>query len=104
MLKGINQWCFPEGTRLEKIFEYSRNAGFDAVELNVNPEGGIGLTMDTTPEEAKAIVQLASSYNLQLRSISTSLLWRSPLSSPEESVRSEGRKVISKQIELASEM
>jgi len=104
MLKGINQWCYPEGTPLEKVFEYSRNAGFDAVELNVNPVGGIGLTMDTTPEEAKAIVQLASSYNLQLRSISTSLLWRSPLSSPDEKVRAEGRQVIRKQIELAHAM
>ena len=40
MLKGINQWCYPEGTPIEKVFEYSKNAGFDAVELNVNEAGG----------------------------------------------------------------
>lgn len=104
MLKGINQWCYPEGTTLEKVFEYSRDAGFDAVELNLNPGGGEGLTVDTSPEEAESIVQLASSYNLQLRSISTSLLWQSPLSAKDESVREQGRKVIEKQIELAAAM
>lgn len=37
MLKGINQWCYPEGTSLEKVLEYSKEAGFETVELNVNP-------------------------------------------------------------------
>jgi hexulose-6-phosphate isomerase len=104
MLKGINQWCYPEGTPLEKVFEYSRDAGFDAVELNVNPDGGIGLTMDTTDEEARMIVELAASYNLKLRSISTGLLWKTPLSDQSESVREQGRKVVKKQIELAAVM
>lgn len=102
MLKGINQWCYPEGTTLQKVFKYSRDAGFDAVELNVNPDGGIGLTMDTAEKEALEIVQLASSYDLQLRSLSTSLLWRMPLSSPDENIRKAGRQVVEKQIKLAN--
>lgn len=104
MLKGINQWCYPEGTPLEKVFEFSRDAGFDAVELNLNSAGGVGLTVDTTASEAKTILQLASAYNLQLRSISTSLLWQTPLSSASEGVREQGRQVIEKQIELAAVM
>ncbi|MGM0838380.1 MAG: sugar phosphate isomerase/epimerase family protein [Bacillota bacterium] len=104
MLKGINQWCYPEGTPLEKVFEYSRDAGFDAVELNVNPEGGIGLTMNTTIGEAKKIVELASSYKLQIRSISTGLLWESTLADPSTRVREHGRTVVEKQIELAAAM
>ncbi|AXI10451.1 TIM barrel protein [Oceanobacillus sp. 143] len=104
MLKGINQWCYPEGTPLEQVFAYSRDAGFDAVELNLNPAGDVGLKMDTTAAEAKEIVQLASSYNLKLRSLSTSLLWKSPLSDPSENVREQGRKVVEKQIELAAAM
>lgn len=104
MLKGINQWCYPEGTPLEKVFEFSRDAGFDAVELNLNSAGGVGLTVDTTASEAETILQLASAYNLQLRSISTSLLWQTPLSSASEGVREQGRQVIEKQIELAAFM
>ncbi|RDW21424.1 xylulose 5-phosphate 3-epimerase [Oceanobacillus arenosus] len=104
MLKGINQWCYPEGTSLEKVFEYSRDAGFHAVELNLNPDGDVGLTMNTTAEEAKAIVKLASSYHLKLRSLSTSLLWESPLSDSSENVREQGRKIVEKQIELAAVM
>jgi hexulose-6-phosphate isomerase len=101
MLKSVNQWCFPEGTPLEQIFEISRDAGFDAVELNLNPPGGVGLTMETTAEEADAIAALAAKYSLKLRSVSTSLMGRTPLSSPDESVRAQGRAVVIKQMDLA---
>lgn len=104
MLKGINQWCYPAGTPLEKVFEYSRDAGFDAVELNVNEPGDVGLTMETTKDEALQIVELASSYGLKLRSISTALLWKYPLSHRSESVREQGRQVVEKQLELAETM
>lgn len=46
-------------------------------------------------------MKLASSYNLKLKSISTSLLWESPLSDPSETIRGEGRKIVEKLIELA---
>jgi hexulose-6-phosphate isomerase len=104
MLKGINQWCYPEGTPLEEVFAYSKEAGFDAIELNLYDSNGIGLTMDSTPGEAEAITKLALSYGLQLRSLSTGLLWQSPLSSVNGNVREQGRKIILKQIELASVM
>ncbi|GIP35180.1 sugar phosphate isomerase/epimerase [Paenibacillus sp. J2TS4] len=101
MLKGVNQWCFPEGYPLERVFEVSREAGYDAVELNVNPEGGVGLTMETTAAEAEQIGRLARQYGLQLRSISTSLLWRHPLSSDDAAVREQGGRIVRKQLELA---
>ncbi|MGN8644806.1 sugar phosphate isomerase/epimerase family protein [Gracilibacillus sp. HCP3S3_G5_1] len=104
MLKGINQWCYPEGTALEKVLEYSKEAGFDTVELNLNHPGGIGLTMDSSPEDAKEIKKLVEDYSLKIQSLSTSLLWEVPLSSKEESTRAKGRKVIEKQIELAAAM
>ncbi|WP_010677009.1 sugar phosphate isomerase/epimerase family protein [Bacillus timonensis] len=104
MLKGINQWCYPEGTSLEDVFKFSKEAGFDAVELNVYEAGGVGLTMETTPQEAEAIVSLAASYGIQLRSISTGLLWQSPLSSPDANVREQAKAIILKQLELANAM
>ncbi|PYI55201.1 sugar phosphate isomerase/epimerase family protein [Paenibacillus flagellatus] len=101
MLKSVNQWCFPEGTPLPELFEISRDAGYDAVELNVNPPGSVGLTIETTAAEAEAVAKLAGEYGLKLRSVSTSLLWRHPLSSDDPAVREQGRAVVSKQLELA---
>jgi len=102
MLKGINQWCFPEATPLETIFVLSQKAGFDAVELNLYQPGTVGLTLETSLQEAENIAKQAKSFNLQLRSLSTGLLWQAPLSSPDESVREKGRAIVEKQIELAS--
>lgn len=104
MLKGINQWCYPEGTQLEKVFEYSSNAGFDAVELNVYEEDGLGLTLDTTIQEAELIAKQAEQHGLKLLSLSTALLWKAPLSSLDVTVREHGRKIVKKQLELASVM
>lgn len=101
MLIAINQWGFPEGTPLELLFQEAKEAGFDAVELNLNPAGSVGFTMETTAAEAEAIGATARKHGLQLRSLSTSLLWRSPLSSRDESVRQEGSRVVAKQLELA---
>jgi len=101
LLKGVNQWCFPEGTPLRQVFEISKDAGYEAVELNVNPEGGVGLTMETTAAEAEAIGKLAGRYGLALRSLSTGLLWRYPLSSSDPAVRGQGRRIVMKQLELA---
>lgn len=104
MLKGINQWCFPEDTSLENVFRYSKEAGFDAVELNLYQPGGIGLTLDTSAKEAEAIKKLADSYGIKLRSLSTGLLWEAPLSSNDEGTRKRGRTIVKKQLELASVM
>ncbi|MDM8099085.1 MULTISPECIES: sugar phosphate isomerase/epimerase family protein [Oceanobacillus] len=104
MLKGINQWCYPEGTSLEKVLEYSKEAGFETVELNVNPSGGIGLTVDSSADDAKKIKSIIEAYDLEIKSISTALLWQFPLSSPDEAVRARGRAIVEKQIELAAAM
>lgn len=101
MLKSVNQWCFPEGTPLPKLFEISRDAGYDAVELNVYPIGhSAGFTLETTPAEADAIAKLAADYGLQLRSVSTGLMGRNPLSSPDPAVREQGRGVVTKLLEI----
>ncbi|MDR0270710.1 sugar phosphate isomerase/epimerase family protein [Paenibacillus sp.] len=104
MKKGINQWCFPAGTPLGKLLRTSSAAGFETIELNLYASGGVGLTMDTTPEEAKAMARLVQSYGLAVGSLSTEMLGRHPLSSPDRETRSLGVDSIRKQIELALEM
>ncbi|MFD0715398.1 sugar phosphate isomerase/epimerase family protein [Paenibacillus sp. GCM10027626] len=101
MIKSINQWCFKSDTPLEQVMAVSGDAGYGAVELNLYEPGGIGFTMDTTAAEAEKIGQLARQHGLQLRSLSTSLLWQYPLSSADDAVREQGRRVVSKQMEIA---
>ena len=103
MLKGVNQWCFAEGTPLDAVLAVSKQAGYDAVELNLyeGPDS-IGLHVDITAARAEAIGKQAQAHGVQLRSLSCGLFGSMPLSSPDESVRARGRKLIEKQIELAS--
>ncbi|GIP37170.1 hexulose-6-phosphate isomerase [Paenibacillus sp. J31TS4] len=102
MKKGINQWCFPKGTPLKQLLETSARAGFDTVELNLYAPGGVGLTMETTPQEAKEIGALVASYGLSVSSLSTEMLGRHPLSSPDAETREQGVRSLRKQIELAA--
>ena len=104
MKKGINQWCFPAGTPLSKVLRTSAAAGFETIELNLYASGGVGLTMDTTPEAAKAMRRLVRSYGLSISSLSTEMLGRYPLSSADSEIRSQGVESIRKQIELAREL
>jgi L-ribulose-5-phosphate 3-epimerase len=101
MIKAINQWGFTDGTSLDRILQCTKEAGFDAIELNLNPPGSVGLTLETTASEAEKIGTAVRNYGLQLRSLSTGLLWSSSLSSKDESIRQEGIRIVTKQIELA---
>jgi len=101
MIKSINQWCFAEHTPLEQLMTVAQEAGYGAIELNLYEPGGVGFTMDTTAAEAEKIGRLASQHGLQLRSLSTALLWQSPLSAADASVREQGCRVVRKQLEIA---
>lgn len=60
--------------------------------------------MDSNSDDAKKIKSLIETYDLEIKSISTALLWQFPLSSPDEAVRAQGRAIVEKQIELAAAM
>ncbi len=104
MKTAVNQWCFPEGTALSRVFQTSRDAGLDGVELNLYEPGSVGLTMESTLAEARAVREEANSHGLELKSLSTGLLWGAPLSSPDAAVRGRGKDIVRKQLQLASEM
>ncbi|WP_078393950.1 sugar phosphate isomerase/epimerase family protein [Shouchella patagoniensis] len=101
MKKGINQWCYPAGTPLDSVLEWTREAGFSSIELNVGHSGDVGLTLDTTPEEAKEICKQIQTAGLEIDSLSTALLWETPLSAKDESVQEAGKQVVKKMLGLA---
>ena len=104
MKKSVNQWCFPAGTPLDEIFQTAAAAGLDGVELNIYEPGGVGLTSDSTAADALAVRRRAESFGLELSSLCNSLLWKWPLSSPDEEVRTKGAGIVRKQLELAAAM
>lgn len=114
MRKGINQWCFPESWSLTQMFETARVAGFDGVELNLSlgeaqgtktpglltdlKLGDVpGLTLQSTPAEARRIAEQARSCGLEIPSIATALHWQFPLTEPGP----QGREIALRMLELA---
>lgn len=101
MLKGINQWCFPQDTPLEEIFYVSKRAGFDVVELNLNERGAVGLTLNQESRELKEILAKAEEEQIQLKSLSTDLLWKFPLTSSNLEIREKGKKIVKDMLRIA---
>ncbi|GGJ02040.1 hypothetical protein GCM10010885_09120 [Alicyclobacillus cellulosilyticus] len=101
---AVNQWCFPDGTPLADVFAQCAAAGLDGVELNLDAAGGVGLTLETSASAARAIRREAEAAGLELKSLSTGLLWSTPLSDPHPDVRARGQDVVRRQLELAHEM
>lgn len=104
MKKAVNQWCFPNGTSFQEILRIGEKAGLNGIELNIYEPDGVGLTLETTETQAKEMKKLASSYGLELHSLSNGLLWKYPLSSPDREVRQYAARIVRKQLELASVM
>ena len=104
MLKGINQWCFPDGTPVETVLEHSARAGFDTVELNLQNPGEPGITLESSVKELEEIGRLARSLGLGLKSISCGLMGANSLSSPNKEVRERGREIVKRQLEVAGLM
>jgi hexulose-6-phosphate isomerase len=104
MKKGINQWCYPKGTKLDDVLKWTKEAGFDAIELNVADTEEIGLTLNTSIDTVKAIRKNILDSGLLIESLSTNLLWKFPLSSQDIKVREKGKQVVRKMLQLAEAM
>ncbi|WP_026962620.1 sugar phosphate isomerase/epimerase family protein [Alicyclobacillus herbarius] len=102
MKLALNQWCFGNDVELKSIFTACQRAGVDGVELNLQGPGGIGLTLDSTPDDVRAIAKQARAAGLEMKSLATSLLWEFPLSAPKPDVRRQARSIVQKQLEIAS--
>ncbi|GAF11278.1 hypothetical protein JCM19045_372 [Bacillus sp. JCM 19045] len=104
MKKGINQWCYPAGTPLEDVLKWTSEAGFSAIELNLGKPGDVGLTLETSREDAQEIGRQIKEAGLEIDSLSTALLWETPLSAADPDVQNEGKQVVRKMLELAHEL
>ena len=98
MKKGINIWSFPAGSIQDNLM-LAKNAGFEGVELALNPEGE--LSVDSTENEIKEIKRVADGLGLSLYSLSSGLCWDYRLSDDDASVRQKAKDIIKKQMDTA---
>lgn len=96
---GLNRWTLPPELSLERCFQMVARAGFDAIEVNLAEDGELNL--GTTEAEARAIAVAAGREGLELRSLSTGLGWKAPLTSQDADVRKQGERNVLKQLQVA---
>ena len=115
MKKGINAWCFPGSFSLERCMKLAKQAGFDAIELNMSErdpgrsftdelsfEENSGLTIDSSDGELAAIAALAREIGIVISGVSTSLHWTYPLTSNDGDTREKGKQIVRKMLHAAS--
>lgn len=98
MKKGINIWSFPAGT-VKQSLELAKDAGFEGVELALNPEGE--LSMNATESEIIGVKNMAADMGLELYSLSSGLCWEYRLSDDDAAMRAKAKNMIRRQLEMA---
>ena len=74
MKKALNAWTLDGSLDMEESFKAVSEAGFDAIELNVDAPGAAhGLSLETTKADYAAIRALSEKYHIPVASISSSL-------------------------------
>ena len=103
MKKGVNQWCFANGTTLERMINLTAGHGFDGIEINMQ-EGDdvIGLHLGSSEQRILEMGRMAADTGICIPSISTGLHWQYALSHPDAATRKKGQEVIRRMIEAAA--
>ena len=103
MKKSINAWTIPGSFTFEETFACVSKAGFDGIELNVDPAGNSAhsLTMEMTGVDMASINELSMKYNLPISGISTSMWGFRPIGAVDKSVREQGFALLKKQVAFA---
>jgi len=97
--KSINLWVAPEGMNIYDVLSIIKDAGFDAVEPNLDEKGY--LSLDSTEKEIENFRNRVEKIGLKIASVSSGLLWKYTLSNPDEKIRKKAENIIKKQIECA---
>lgn len=100
MKKALNAWTIEDELDFEATFKAVSEAGFDAIELNVDAAGrsAHSLTLESTENDYAKIRELIEKYGISVSSISSSL-WEGKMGHPEE--WADAVALLHKQIEAA---
>lgn len=101
MKKGINASCFPEGMKIEEIFQWAADAGYTGMELMMSEKEDEFFSLDSSDSALRNIKKMAKAHSVELFSVATSLHWKYSLTDKDGSIRDRGIKVAEKMIDAA---
>ncbi len=104
MKKSISYWSFEgglEGTKdIGECFREAKDAGYEAVELAVGPEGEI--TPETGEKDCIKILDQAQNAGIEISSLASGLFWEYPLTDNSPEKAAEGKRIAARMLEIAS--
>lgn len=96
---GLNLWALP-GMAVRAAAALAQQAGFAALELNLDETGEVCLT--TTVAEAVALRATVEQRGLQIGGLSTGLYWRYSPTADDPAIREHARVIAERQLHLAA--
>lgn len=100
-LAGLNHWALPD-TAVRDAATLAHEAGFDALELNLDEGGELGLA--TTAADARILRTTVERAGLRIGGLSTALYWRYSPTSEDAATRARAREIAARQLDLAAEL
>ena len=105
MKKALNAWSVNGNESFAEMFAHLKEAGFEAVELNLDGDGhsAHSLFMETTEAELETIKNQAKENGLEIVGVSCSM-YTGQLGSLEADVREKGKDIVRKQLFCAKHL
>jgi L-ribulose-5-phosphate 3-epimerase len=104
MKKSINLWAFPYPNQwtLAECLEIARDAGFDAIELNLDLEGELSVQSSTARFEE--VRSLAEKARLEISGICSFLFWPYSMTANDSGRRARGIEMAESMIQAAASL
>lgn len=97
--KSINLWVAPEGRDIYEVLSIIKDAGYAAIEPNLDESGY--LSLESSEKEIESFRNKVEKIGLKIASVSSGLLWKYTLSSSDPETRKKAENIIKKQVECA---
>ncbi len=95
---GINQWAMP-GLDVRMASTLAKRAGFEAIELNLDEDGELGLR--TGDEDARMLGRAVEDAGVRVGGLATGLYWRYSPTSDDAATRHKAADIARRQLSLA---
>lgn len=106
MKKGINYWSFPGGLDGKKDFaeavEEAKDLRYEGIEVCLFAEGP--LSLDISESDVGKLKQQIEGAGLEAASVTSGELWAHQLTSDDPSDREQGKQIVTKCLEVASQL
>jgi L-ribulose-5-phosphate 3-epimerase len=99
MIKSINLRAFPKDMAVHEMLRLAREAGFQAVEVNLEP--GFAYTLDSSSAEMRALARMAHDEGLTISAVYSREQWSFPITSADPTTRRQGMGIIRRLAEVA---